>query len=264
MLLFSVIVGNGPDHNAMIAFASSPFDHYFGWVHKILVIPVFALSIPHWYNTLVYVVGAFILSFVRFKSILHLCIALMFATLIITGNYRIGLAAIFFSALTTRMPLRITTGSLLHNATIPFAFITLIVPKSFILQALSIISICLLILEFQYLLSLPIATMSASLSTHTDSAAELGISKVSYYGSVGYLVIFFLMRQKSNVFTTSYIIAACYIITGLPIFSRLLIFGKVHFVLHRWSNSKKNEIFEYILKLAMLIITARHNYYWNY
>lgn len=264
MLLCSVIVGNGPDHNAMIDFASSPFDHYFGWVHKLIVLPAFALSIPHWYNTLVYVVGAFILSFVRFTNILHLCIALMFTTLIITGNYRIGLAAICFSALTTRMPLRIMTGSLLHNATIPFAFITLIVPKPPIFQALSIISICLLFLEFKYLLSIPITSIAASLSTHTDVAADIVISKVSFYGSFAYLVLFFLMRKRSNVFTTSYIIAACFLITGLPIFSRLLIFGKVHFVLHRWSNNKKNEFFEYGLKLALLIITARQDYYWNY
>ena len=73
-----------------------------------------------------------------------------FVTFIVTGNYRVGFAAIFLSTKTLTMQMRVVFNSFLYNSILPFGLMTILIPKSILFHLILIIFIHVVLNNFSY------------------------------------------------------------------------------------------------------------------
>ena len=281
LLLSSVVVastgfllGPGPDSDAMLAFASECSGHYFEPLNLLLRAPACALDEPYLLQVLVWAIVALMCShtLARRGNWTHIP-TIMFITIICTGNYRIALAALFlaYASRTMRLPLFIL-APLTHYSALPVLAIRGIA-KTFRqlrgYQGMVLGAIGLLIVSVFWSEIEGIAISNASFRTHTqgDAADAIGANNV-FIASAFYTLVFFISSLLlSKTYWTGFWVAIAALVTGDPLFTRLLIFWKVELVLNGYDQKLSrirgfnSKYFVLVMSILLCGLTLRNDYY---
>lgn len=260
----ALIIGKGPDFEAMAEFAASPFDHYFSILNKIIVLPAFSLGVPEKFNWCVYIFFPFFFASFKQQSLMIFLLGVAYCTIALTGNYRIALSALLLSFFAKRSLLSTASSFLVHNSAVPMNLAVLFFPTrtALLLAGSFLVSLSFFLFLDEILL---FAAINPSLITHIDKGADLDTGVFSQIGAALYFVLFFLHRKDSKIFFVSAMIALIGAITGSALFTRLLMFGKIHYMSRTWAQPSSNKIFfEAIIKLIMILLILRNPYYWEF
>ncbi len=281
LLLSSVIValtgfflGPGPDSDAMLAFAYDCSGHYFEPLNLLLRAPACWLGEPYLLQVLVWGIVALICSRILARNRKWPYIpSIMFITITCTGNYRIALAALFlaYASHAMRTPY-FALAPLTHYAALPVLFIRAIAKIFHKLrgyQGLLLGTPVLLIVLVFWPEIEGIAVSNNSFRTHTQGGAAdaIGANSVAIAAAFYALIFFISALLLSKTYWAGFWVAIAGLVTGDPLFTRLLIFWKVELVLNGYDQKSRRikgfnpKYFVLITSILLCGLTLRNDYY---
>ena len=281
LLLSSVIValtgfflGPGPDSDAMLAFAYDCSGHYFEPLNLLLRVPACTLAEPYLLQVLVWAIVALICSRTLARNRKWIYIpSIIFITITCTGNYRIALAALFlaYASRAVRLPF-FALAPLTHYSALPvlaIRVITKIFHKLRGYQGLVLGTATLLVVLVFWSEMEGIAVSNDSFRTHTqgDAADAIGANSVAIAAAFYAFVFFMSSLLLSRTYWAGFWVAIAALVTGDPLFTRLLIFWKVELVLNGYDQKLRRirgfnpKYFVLVTSILLCGLTLRNDYY---